>query len=120
MPGHFRWTAKATAAALALAEGCTREHAASTAGIGVATLYRWLNNPLFGEEVERLTVITNLSRKAQRIMLAKRMVRKLGETTKRDLLDWLKYVAQETDGQSLGPAPMPVEALQRLQPPHQR
>src|SRR4030095_11626755 len=98
MQSFFRWSKKAEAAALALANGATREDAADMAGIGIATLYRWLQVPTFADEVDRLSFITDLARKSQRVRMAKRVVRKIGDTSKKDLLDWLKYVQSETEG----------------------
>lgn len=94
----FRWTKKATDAAIALANGETREQAAATAGIGERTLYRWLEEAEFAEEVDRLTFLTGIAAKAERVRLAKQVVAKIGFRTEKDLLDWLKYVQSETDG----------------------
>jgi hypothetical protein len=94
----FRWTKKAEQAALALASGVTREEAAATSGIGERTLYRWLDLPEFSEEVDRLTFLTGIAAKAERLRLAKRVITSLKANTEKDLLDWLKYVQGETDG----------------------
>jgi hypothetical protein len=94
----FRWTKKAERAAISLAGGATREEAAAISGIGERTLYRWLDLPEFSEEVDRLTFLTGIAAKAERLRLAKRIVDNLGLNTEKDLLDWLKYVQGETDG----------------------
>lgn len=94
----FRWTEKAERAAIELANGATREEAAIAAGIGEATLYRWLKLPVFSEEVDRLTFLTGVAHKAERLRLAKRVIANLQTFTEKDLLDWLKFVQSETDG----------------------
>ena len=98
----FRWSKKAEAAAITLANGATRQQAADAACVGIATLYRWLKTPEFDQEVDRLTLITDTARTAQRVMLAKRMIRKIGDTTQKDLLDWLKFAQSETADMHLG------------------
>ena len=94
----FRWTEKAEQAAIALANGSTRDEAAAIAGIGQRTLYNWLNLPEFSEEVDRLTFLTGVAHKAERLRLAKRVIASLQTFTEKDLLDWLKFVQSETDG----------------------
>lgn len=93
----FKWTESAEKAALALAEGETRHRAAVIAGVGERTLYRWLDIAEFTEEVDRLTFLTGVAQKAERLRLAKRIVKQLNYT-KKDLLEWLKYIQGETDG----------------------
>lgn len=97
----FQWTEKATNAALALADGRTQQEAADISGVNGRTIRRWLNIPEFSEEVDRLTFLTGIATKAERIRLAKQMIRKLGVQTEKDLLDWLKYAQGETDGVKL-------------------
>lgn len=94
----FKWTKSAEGAAISLASGDTREAAAISAGVGVATIYRWLQIPEFSEEVDRLTFLTGVAAKAERLRLAKRVTKQLGIRTEKDLLDWLKYIQGETDG----------------------
>lgn len=94
----FKWSKKAETAAISLANGSTREEAATEAEIGTTTLYRWLQVPEFSEEVDRLTFLTGVAAKAERLRLAKRVVNQLGIRTEKDLLDWLKYIQGETDG----------------------
>jgi transposase len=101
----FQWTEKATNAALALADGRTQEEVADIAGVTDRTIRRWLALPEFGEEVDRLTLITGIARKAERLKIAKRMTRRLENFTEKDLLDWLKYAQSETEGIRLGLAP---------------
>lgn len=97
----FRWTESAEKAAIALASGETRERAAAIAEIGERTLYRWLQLSEFMEEVDRLTFLTGIAHKAERLRLAKRVIANLGTRTDKDLLDWLKYIQGETDGVKL-------------------
>lgn len=97
----FRWTKKATDAAIALANGETREAAAAIAEIGERTLYRWLDEPEFAEEVDRLTFMTGIAAKAERLRMAKRVIAAFELRTEKDLLDWLKYVQSETNGVKL-------------------
>jgi hypothetical protein len=101
----FQWTQKATNAALALADGRTQQEAADISGVNERTIRRWLTLPEFSHEVDRLALITTLARKAQRVMLAKRMIRRIGETTEKDLLDWLKYIELATEGIKIGVTP---------------
>lgn len=101
----FRWTDKATAAALALAEGKTRKEAAELADITDRTLYRWLNVPEFSAEVDRLSLMVGIAGRAERLRIAQRVVRQLvlddAIKTDKDLLDWLKFAQSETDGVKL-------------------
>lgn len=97
----FRWTKKAEDAAIALANGETRERAAVIAEVSEITLYRWLRLPEFAEEVDRLTFMTGVANKADRLRMAKRVISSIGIVTEKDLLDWLKYVMVETDGVKL-------------------
>jgi len=98
---HFRWSKKAETAAITLANGHTQEETGDIAGVNRRTIQRWLNNPEFAEEVDRLTFLTGIANKAERLRQAKRVVRSLGISTEKDLLDWLKYVQGETDGVKL-------------------
>lgn len=98
----FHWTEKATKAALALAQGKTKVVAAKEASVHETTLYQWLRHPEFSAEVDRLTLITDYASRGERVRIAKRAVeaRMIGDHpfTKKDLLDWLKYIQSETDG----------------------
>jgi hypothetical protein len=83
----FEWTAKRQRAALALADGHTRDAAAAAAAIGTRTLYRWLAHPDFAEAVDRLTLITGLAVRAARVRFAKRRMAQIDQFTKDDILD---------------------------------
>lgn len=102
----FKWTRKRDAAAQALARGYTQAEAASAARISDRTIRRWLEHPDFAAEVDRLTLMTDIATRAERLRLAMRAVRqrvrKDGSLlTEKDLLDWLKFAQSETDGAKL-------------------
>jgi hypothetical protein len=99
----FRWTANRNRAALALAAGKTRKEAAEEAEVTERSVYSWLEEPEFSAEVDRLSLMTDIAGRAERLRLAKRAVRQAMDedgklTTKADVLDWLKYAQSETDG----------------------
>ncbi len=94
----FIWGEKSNNAAVALANGATQEEAADTAGVSDRTIRRWLQLPEFAEEVDRLTFLTGVASKAERLRMTKRVIVKLGTYTTKDLLEWLKFAQSETDG----------------------
>jgi predicted transcriptional regulator len=94
----FQWGKKQEVAAIALANGETQQEAAEKAGVTDRTIRNWLAVPEFSEEVDRLTFLTGIAHKAERLRLAKRVIAGLDAKTERDLLDWLKYAQGETDG----------------------
>lgn len=95
---QFKWTKKREKAAISLANGHTQKEAGDMAGVARRTIQRWLDIPEFSEEVDRLTLMLDIASRAERLRIAKRIVRKIGDNTEKDLLDWLKYCQQETDG----------------------
>ena len=101
----FRWSKNREAAALKLAEGYTQEEAATAAKVNRRTVVRWLDEPEFSAEVDRLTHMVGIATRAERLRIAMRAVRlkTKGDVllTEKDLLDWLKYVQGETDGVKL-------------------
>jgi hypothetical protein len=97
----FKWGKKQEIAAIALANGDTQQEAADKANTSERTIRRWLAIAEFAEEVDRLTFLTGVANKAERIRLAKRVINTQGLRTEKDLLDWLKYVQGETDGVKL-------------------
>lgn len=97
----FQWTPPREAAAFALAEGKTREEAAAAAEVTERTIYTWLQHPDFSAEVDRLTMMTGIAVRAERLRQAKRIVAQLEGKTTKDLLEWLKYAQSETDGITL-------------------
>src|SRR5690606_7989190 len=103
----FNWTDAATNAALSLATGHTQAEAAEEAGVTDRTIRRWLNDPEFAAEVDRLTLMSGISTRAERLRIAMRVARQkvreeTGEIlTTKDILDWLKFAQSETDGVKL-------------------
>jgi transposase-like protein len=99
---EFQWTEKATLAAMALAEGMTRAAAAKHADISDRSLYRWLANPEFMAEVDRLSLMVGIATRAERLRLVQRVIRQRvteeGILSKADILDWLKFAQSETTG----------------------
>jgi transposase-like protein len=99
----FRWTPKQRAAAFALADGQTQAAAAAEADVTDRTLRRWLQEPEFSAEVDRLTLMIGVASRAERLRLVKRIIRErvndhVPIKSDRDILDWLKYAQSETDG----------------------
>lgn len=97
----FSWNAKTSAAALALADGKTQAEAATEADVTDRTIRRWLSDPEFSAEVDRLTLMTGIAHRAERLRIAKRVVAKriyADAPSKADLLDWLRFAQSETDG----------------------
>ena len=103
----FNWTKPREKAALALSEGHTRVEAAEKAGVNERTVYEYLEHPDFVAEVDRLTLMSGISTRAERLRIAMRVARQkvreeTGEiVTTRDVLDWLKFAQSETDGVKL-------------------
>lgn len=97
--GLFRWTALRMRAAVMLGDGETAVDVARALGVHRHTVNRLEAVPEFKAEVERQALYLDLARRAARVRLAKRIVSTLGDTTDRDLLDWLRYIASETDGE---------------------
>ena len=98
---EFRWTSKKTKAVILLSQGFTNAEVAEESGIAERTIYRWKNEPKFTEELDRLSLMTDIAGRAYRLRMAKRVVRQKGFGTEKDLLDWLKYAQGETDGVKL-------------------
>lgn len=101
----FEWTTAREKAAIALADGYNQKEAAEMAGVTDRSIRNWLTAPEFIEEVDRLSLMTDIAARAERLRIAKRVIRDLSARampTEKDLLDWLKYVQSETDGASIG------------------
>lgn len=99
----FKWTEKKSNAALMLADGQTQTAAAKALDISTKSVYRWLQEPEFSTEVDRLSLMIGIASRAERVRIAKRLVAQRVRDdmlimSERDLLDWLKYVQGETDG----------------------
>lgn len=102
----FKWTRTREKAALALAQGCTQNEAASESKVSERTISRWLNNNEFSAEVDRLTHMVSIATRSERLRIAMRVARqKITKSgivvTDKDLLDWLKFAQGETDGVKL-------------------
>lgn len=99
----FRWTNQKIEAALALADGKSQRWVAEESGLNPKTIWRWMHDPEFSAEVDRLTLMIGIASRAERLRIAKKAVRTRVHDdgtvqTDRDLLDWLKYAQGETDG----------------------
>jgi len=106
MASDFEWTKKREIAALSLSTGHTRSEAAEAAGVSERSVYLWLNEPEFAQEVDRLSLMVEIASRAHRLRIANRVIRQMirdGEVipTAKDILDWLKYSQGETDGLKL-------------------
>lgn len=112
----FNWTTQRVTAAAALAAGATQVRAAEEAGVTDRTLRNWLAHPDFEGEVDRLTLMTGISTRAERLRLAKRVIKQFEDegtgklATGRDLLDWIKFAQSETDGVKLDLAALAAAA----------
>ena len=103
---HFRWTVKRERAALALAQGHTETEAAEGSGVARRTISRWKRDIEFATEVDRLSLMTGIASRAERLRIAMKVARQKTREdgrlrTGRDLLDWLKFAQSETDGAKL-------------------
>lgn len=107
MSADFNWTKPRENAALALAEGYSMTEAAQRANVSRQSVHKWMNEPEFAAEVDRLTLMSGISTRAERLRIAMRVARQkvqaeTGEiVTTRDILDWLKFAQSETDGVKL-------------------
>lgn len=98
----FHWTPAKQKAAVLLAQGVTRAKTAATIGYGEAQIYRWLDNPEFGAEVDRLTFLTGIATKAARVREIKRYISQQVDedgvlVSKKDVLDWLRFLRDEME-----------------------
>jgi hypothetical protein len=106
MPLTQYWTTARCAAAGALAAGHTMAEAAFQAGVHESTVFDWTRNPVFAEEVDRLTLMVGVASRAERLRIAMRVIRsRVDENgvvqSNKDALDWLKFAQSETDGVKL-------------------
>lgn len=108
LTGHiegFDWTPNKEQAAMLLAQGETQTETAKQVGVSMRSISRWVTNPLFIAEVDRLSHMVSVSNRAERLRLVMRVVKQKtkGENilTEKDLLDWLKFAQSETDGVKL-------------------
>ena len=100
----FKWTPKRQQVALLLAQGYTQGEVAEQASVSPRTIYRWRKSVEFEAEIDRLTLLTGISQRSERLRIAMRVIRqKVGDEvqTAKDLLEWLKFIQSETDGTEL-------------------
>jgi hypothetical protein len=102
MTSGFQWTRNRERAAFSLANGDTQKLAAEKANVTDRTIRNWLEIPEFTAEVDRMTLLVGISKRAERLRIAMRVVDARTQNqfpqTKADLLDWLKFAQSETDG----------------------
>lgn len=102
---EFKWTKVKSDAALALAQGYSVREVSEMVPASERTLWRWKAEPEFDEEVDRLSLMVDIAGRAERLRIARRVIRqKVSDemvTTDKDLLDWLKFAQSETDGVKL-------------------
>lgn len=99
----FQWTPEKSEAALLLAEGYTYKQVGGEIGKTEKTIYRWMLDIEFSCEVDRLSLMCGIASRAERLRLAKRVIRQHIDKenlvcTEKDVLDWLKFAQSETDG----------------------
>lgn len=101
----YKWTDEKVEAAMMLAEGYTYKQVSEQIGKSDRTIYRWMFDTEFSAEVDRLSLMVGIASKAERLRLAKRIVRAKSTSdimaSDKDLLDWLKFAQSETDGANL-------------------
>lgn len=100
---QFEWNETRSRAALGLADGKTQQQVADECDISRRTVVRWLEHPDFAAEVDRLTLLTGISLRSERLRIIKRIIRQSVKDdqkikTDKDLLEWLKYAQSETNG----------------------
>jgi len=101
----YQWTPEKCEAVMMLAEGYTYKQVGSQINKTEKTIYRWMLDTEFSAEVDRLSLMAGIASKAERLRLAKRIVRAKCTSdimaSDKDLLDWLKFAQSETDGANL-------------------
>lgn len=101
----FEWDDRKREAAILLAQGYLIKETAKAVGVNEKTIDRWKRDTEFSQEVDRLSLMLDVAARAERVRIAIRAVRSKTKgsvvRTRKDLLDWLKYVQSETDGVKL-------------------
>lgn len=105
-PSVFQWSPARRAACAALAEGKTQKEAAQDAEVTDRSIRLWLERPEFSAEVDRLTLLTGIALRAERLRIVKRVLRQSVKDdqkikTSKDILEWLKHAQSETNGTDL-------------------
>jgi len=116
----FRWTKRRSDAAVLLAQGHTENETAIAVKVTIRSVQRWKHDTEFAAEVDRLSLMLDISGRAYRMRLAMKRVRAILDGRKPEhkpdnLLDWLKYAQSETDGIKLDIAGM-LAALAETSP----
>src|SRR5689334_3338666 len=98
----FQWDETRNQAAILLADGLSQLAVAKAVRRSPRTIYTWLQHPDFSAEVDKLTLMMGIASRAERLRIAKRVVRQRVQDehvdSDKDLLDWLKFAQSETDG----------------------
>jgi DNA-binding transcriptional MerR regulator len=106
---NFKWNKRKSKIAVLLADGFTIKDASEKTGVSTRTIDYWKSNNEFQTEVDRLSHMVGIASKAERMRIVKRIIRQKLESpraTARDLLDWLKFARDETDGIKLDLSPL--------------
>lgn len=95
----MRWTPQRRKAARLLAEGRSTTEVAEELGVVPTTIRSWMKNREFMAYLDELTLSSGVALKAERLRIAKEIIRRKleGIGSRKDLLDWLKYVQSEMD-----------------------
>jgi len=100
------WDETRSKAAGLLALGYPKTYVADEVGVSRNTIYAWLDDPEFAEEVDRLSLMTGVANRAERLRVAMRVIRsRINEDgipqSEKDVLEWLKFAQSETHGARL-------------------
>jgi hypothetical protein len=99
------WDERRGQAAILLASGYTWQATADEVGVDKRSITNWMQNVEFSAEVDRLSLMVDVSSRAERLRIAMRAIRQKvredGVETDKDVLDWLKFAQSETDGVKL-------------------
>lgn len=102
MSSVFNWNEQRSRGAILLAEGRTQREVAAELEITDRAIRKWLAEPEFSAEVDRLSLMMGIAGRAERLRIAQRVVRLKTDgdvpSTDKDLLEWLKFAQSETDG----------------------
>lgn len=94
----FEWDDKNSEVAVLLGQGYSYDEVTKEVAVSKRTIVRWMKEPEFAAEVDRLSLISDISNRAYRLRMAMRIVRQKQGKSQRDLLEWLKFAQSETDG----------------------
>jgi AraC-like DNA-binding protein len=104
MKKTIEWTPEQGGAAELLAEAYTVEEVADRVGVSPRTIHRWKANPEFAMEVDRLSLISGLSSKAERARTIMKAARNFQNedgslnTSGNTLLEYLREARMNVDG----------------------